>query len=915
MEMTEFKVLPVLLELDGNDGAQGPAGPAGIDGNDGAQGPAGPAGADGNDGVQGPVGPAGADGNDGVQGPVGPAGADGNDGVQGPVGPAGADGNDGAQGPVGPAGADGQDGVFSVTGTSGQTIRHNGTDWVANSFLFNNGTKLGVGSTSPGRRLEIEEDAQYTGLRLNNTSIGGSYWDILSNGNASVNSAALSFWNGSHRLLIDDNGNIGIGTTNPNTKLEIVSSSSPTLRINENNQAGYLELIGHADSQSQIIHFNGTTNESTMLDIDAVSTGGGAQTIRLFRNANSSGLGYFKIYNPGTTTENLRIDAATGNSYFGNSINNSGDINAYGGNINLYNDIVGNVGYSSLLLSLDNTTANATAEIRLARTSGTAYLGLEINSTSRDGIRFQTGQSTLNEVARIDQNGNFQLQNGTSINEFSTDGTLAGNSDDALPTEKAVKTYIDNNSGAGSIDDLSDGSDGLGTNNVFLGTNTGNSNDAGGGYNTGLGYNSLIDLTSGDHNTAVGYASQYEQIDGSYNTSVGSYSMIYGNNSNVGNTAFGYAAMRGASTAMFNNANYNNAIGFASLYSIVSGDNNNAFGTNALRSTTTGIGNDAFGQRALYSNVDGDYNVAMGYYAGYLGNGDKNVFIGYQAGYNETGSNTLYISNSSTATPLIKGDFSAKELELKAKTKIIRQDGANYIEFSADASGNYITSDDPAANQKPLYISANPSSSATKPIYLRTNNSARMTIHGDGNIGIGTGTSTPSAKLQVSGDVLIEDQLKYNYGTPSSGTPVTTGKVEKLIRVDPTSSQDLYEDDYLEIRYNSYRIQIKPKTASMVGDWGSSRLPFRDNEGSGTVYAWVGGSWGGSLSGSEDGKETTSSGNYTYVTNQDEMMYYGRNAANQYVISKEDNNSPVYKVTMQALTDDNGWIIIEAYYD
>jgi len=37
-----------------------------------------------------------------------------------------------------------------------------------------------------------------------------------------------------------------------------------------------------------------------------------------------------------------------------------------------------------------------------------------------------------------------QLQIGTDINEFSTDGTLVGDSDDALPTEKAVKTYVDN---------------------------------------------------------------------------------------------------------------------------------------------------------------------------------------------------------------------------------------------------------------------------------------------------------------------------------------------------------------------------------------------------------------------------------------------------------------------------------------
>lgn len=37
------------------------------------------------------------------------------------------------------------------------------------------------------------------------------------------------------------------------------------------------------------------------------------------------------------------------------------------------------------------------------------------------------------------------LQTGASITEFSTDGTLGGNSDDAVPTEKAVKTYVDDN--------------------------------------------------------------------------------------------------------------------------------------------------------------------------------------------------------------------------------------------------------------------------------------------------------------------------------------------------------------------------------------------------------------------------------------------------------------------------------------
>ncbi len=43
----------------------------------------------------------------------------------------------------------------------------------------------------------------------------------------------------------------------------------------------------------------------------------------------------------------------------------------------------------------------------------------------------------------IDANGSLLLTNGTSINEFSIDGTLGGDSDNAVPTEKAVKSYVD----------------------------------------------------------------------------------------------------------------------------------------------------------------------------------------------------------------------------------------------------------------------------------------------------------------------------------------------------------------------------------------------------------------------------------------------------------------------------------------
>lgn len=50
-----------------------------------------------------------------------------------------------------------------------------------------------------------------------------------------------------------------------------------------------------------------------------------------------------------------------------------------------------------------------------------------------------------------------QLPAGAIINEFSTDGTLAGDSDTAVPTEKAVKTYVDNAISTLSSNSISDG--------------------------------------------------------------------------------------------------------------------------------------------------------------------------------------------------------------------------------------------------------------------------------------------------------------------------------------------------------------------------------------------------------------------------------------------------------------------------
>jgi hypothetical protein len=163
--------------------------------------------------------------------------------------------------------------------------------------------------------------------------------------------------------------------------------------------------------------------------------------------------------------------------------------------------------------------------------------------------------------------------------------------------------------------------------------------------NSAFGTGTLNSNTSGYDNTAIGYWSLIQNTAGFYNTAIGS-TALQANTIGYGNTALGFGALK---------ANTN-------------GDTNVAVGGNALEFSTTGSDNTAIGTSALNFNVNSN-NTALGSAAG-LDNitGSGNVFLGYRAGYSETNSNKLYIANSNTATPLIKGDFSTGLLQLFTPT-------------------------------------------------------------------------------------------------------------------------------------------------------------------------------------------------------------------------------------------------------
>lgn len=177
------------------------------------------------------------------------------------------------------------------------------------------------------------------------------------------------------------------------------------------------------------------------------------------------------------------------------------------------------------------------------------------------------------------------------------------------------------------------------SNDFYLGYSSGLT-ASGGGNNTGLGTSTLRSLTTGYNNVAVGFEALKSNTAGANNIAIGGFSLS-SNTAGTGNIALGHAA----------------------LVLTTTGSSNVAVGADALFTNSSGSQNIAIGRGALVNLTTTNNNIAIGYQAGNsLTTGGANIMIGTQAGYSETGSDKLYISNSSTVTPLVYGDFATKYL-------------------------------------------------------------------------------------------------------------------------------------------------------------------------------------------------------------------------------------------------------------